>query len=207
MSLLSKTQSPELVIQDAVAADAAVIAKLGAATFAASFAHSMPAEHLQAYLEEAYTLTAISKELASKQCQFFVARLKPARAGEHGQVVGFIQLKLGSTEPCIAPGVPLCEVNRIYVSANHSGGGIGQSMMERGLKWARDQLLGSERLGRAVEVVNESVERRAAVWLGVWEENVKAQRFYGRWGFETVGTHDFVMGGTKQTDLVMIKWL
>ena len=79
---------------------------------------------------------------------------------------------------------------------------MGQLMMERGLEWARDRLLGPK------EVDVDGKERRAGVWLGVWEENVKAQRFYGRWGFEEqLGTHDFVMGDTKQTDLLIVKWL
>ena len=80
-------------------------------------------------------------------------------------------------------------------------------MVERGLKWARDQLLGSKRLVRAMDVVNEGVrERKAGVWLGVWEDNEKAQRFYRRWGFEILGAHDFITGETKQTDLIMVKW-
>ena len=198
----------EVVIQDAIPADAEAIAKIGATTFANSFGYSMPAEHLQAYLASAYTPTAISKELANKQNQFFVARLNSAHAGDNGKVVGFIQMKLGTTEGCIPSNVPLCELHRIYVSVDQVGGGIGQLMMERGLKWARNRLLGSELLGGATVVGNEGAEgQKAGVWLGVWEENVKAERFYRRWGFERVGTHDFTTGDTRQTDSVMIKWL
>lgn len=132
----------EVVMQDAVAADAEAIAKIGTTTFAKSFGYSMPAEHLQAYLAETYTPTAISKELANEQNHFFVARLNTARAADNGQAVGFIQMKLGTTQECIPPNVPMCELHRIYVSFDQVGGGIGQLMMERGLKWARDQLLG-----------------------------------------------------------------
>ena len=195
-------------MQDAVAADAGAIARIGAATFALSFGHSMPGEHMQAYLDECYTPSAILKDMANKQNHFFVARLTSALAAENGKVVGFIQMKLGTTEPCIPPNVPMCELHRIYVSADHHGGGAGQLMMERGLKWARDQLLDSNQLDQAVDVDREGVkQRKTGVWLGVWEENVKAQRFYQRWRFERVGEHDFVMGETTQTDLVMVKWL
>lgn len=209
----SLSQPHELVIQDAVPADADAIAKIAAATFALNFGHSMPAEHMQAFFAEAYTPTAISKELADKpRSQFFVARPKPARGTEDdGKVVGFIQMKLGTTEPCIPPGVPVCEINRIYVSVDHLGGGTGRLLMERGLQWARDQLLGLKRRldDGAVGVIDDGgvKEHRAGVWLGVWNENVKAERFYRRWGFKRVGEHDFVIGDTKQTDTVMIKWL
>lgn len=198
----------EVKMQDAVAADAEAIAEIGAATYANSFGYSLPAEHLQSYLGEAYTPAAISGELADKQNHFFVARLHSAHAAENGKVVGFIQMKLGTTEACIPPGVSICELQRIYVSLDHLGEGIGQLMMKRGVQWARDQLLGSERLDGAADVVDEGAKgQRAGVWLGVWEENVKAERMYRRWGFERVGAHYFATGGTKQRDWIMVKWL
>ena len=129
-------------MQDAVAADAEPIAKIGTTTFAKSFGYSMPAEHLQAYLVETYTPAARSKELASEQNHFFVARLNAARAAENGEVVGFIQMKLGTTEECIPPNVPMCEIHRIYVSFDQVGGGIGQLMMERGLKMGSGSITG-----------------------------------------------------------------
>lgn len=202
-------QPSELLIQDAVAADVEAIVKIGIKTFTLSYGHSMPAEHVQAYLNEAYTQSAISKDLASDQNHFLVAKLNTALVAENGKAVGFIQMKLGTSEQCIPPDVPMCELHRIYVSSDHFGGGTGQRMMERGLEWARDHLLGSERLDRAGnDVVNQGAkERRAGVWLGVWEENVKAQRFYRRWGFEEIGAHNFNVGGTTHRDIVMVKWL
>jgi ribosomal protein S18 acetylase RimI-like enzyme len=32
------------------------------------------------------------------------------------------------------------------------------------------------------------------MWLGVWVENHKTQRFYERLGYRTVGDHDFIIG-------------
>ena len=208
----STTPSSEFLapaIETASAADAEAIAMIGTATFVKSFGHSMPAEHLHAYLAEAYTPTAILNDLANTQNRFFVARLRdPASAEGNGQVVGFIQMKLGTTEPCLPRNVSVCELNRIYVSLDHAGGGIGHLMMERGLQWAREHLLNSRKkeFDGAAHGVNGE-ERRIGVWLGVWEENTKAQRFYRRWGFESVGTHEFAIGSTTQTDFVMVKWL
>ncbi|KAL9063611.1 MAG: hypothetical protein Q9161_009380 [Pseudevernia consocians] len=189
------SQPYELIIQTALPTDAQAIASIGAKTFAQSFGHSMLVEHMQTYLNEAYTLSAITNDLAYERNQFFVARLKSALAADNeGEVVGFIQLKLGSTEPCLPTHVPLCEIQRIYVDGGYHGGGAGRLLMEKGLEWARERLLG---VGG----------RKAAVWLGVWEENARAMRFYRRWEFERVGEHEFVMGGTRQKDFVMMKWL
>ena len=43
------------------------------------------------------------------------------------------------------------------------------------------------------------------LWLGVWEENVKAHRVYERFGFGRVGEHGFLMGTCLQMDWIMCK--
>ena len=45
------------------------------------------------------------------------------------------------------------------------------------------------------------------VWLGVWEHNYNAIRFYERIGFERCGSHDFMLGNDKQTDILLKKEL
>jgi len=41
------------------------------------------------------------------------------------------------------------------------------------------------------------------VWLGVWENNAKAIRFYRKNGFVIFDKHVFMLGNDKQTDLMM----
>lgn len=106
------SQPHELVVQNAVAADADAIVKIGVATFTLSYGHSM----VQAYLDNAYiyTLSAISKDLATNQNHYFlIARLHSAPSAENRNAVGFIiQMKLGTTEPCYPP-PPQCANVRI----------------------------------------------------------------------------------------------
>jgi diamine N-acetyltransferase len=45
----------------------------------------------------------------------------------------------------------------------------------------------------------------AALWLGVWEHNPRAIRFYEKHGFTTVGEQPFVLGKDPQRDLVMVR--
>jgi ribosomal protein S18 acetylase RimI-like enzyme len=40
-------------------------------------------------------------------------------------------------------------------------------------------------------------------WLGVWEDNHRAIRFYEKNGFEKFDSHPFILGESKQTDLLM----
>lgn len=101
------SQPYELLVQDAVVADADAIGKIGVATFKLPYGHSM----VQAYLDNAYiyTLSAISKDLATNQNHYFlIARLNSALSAENRKAVGFIiQMKLGTTEPCYPP--PMCQ--------------------------------------------------------------------------------------------------
>ena len=41
------------------------------------------------------------------------------------------------------------------------------------------------------------------VWLGVWEENPRAIRFYEKNGFVVFGEHQFQFGNELETDLMM----
>jgi len=47
-------------------------------------------------------------------------------------------------------------------------------------------------------------QRRADfLWLGVWEKNSKAIKFYQRDGFEEFDKHIFKLGNDEQTDIMM----
>jgi ribosomal protein S18 acetylase RimI-like enzyme len=41
------------------------------------------------------------------------------------------------------------------------------------------------------------------MWLGVWERNARAQVFYRKWDFRTVGEHLFPLGSDLQRDILM----
>jgi ribosomal protein S18 acetylase RimI-like enzyme len=53
----------------------------------------------------------------------------------------------------------------------------------------------------------DEAERRGfeAIWLGVWNQNVRAQVFYRKWGFEQFGIEDFQFGEEIQTDLLFFR--
>ncbi len=45
------------------------------------------------------------------------------------------------------------------------------------------------------------------MWLGVWERNPRAIAFYIKSGFVEVGSHVFIVGNDRQTDLVLVSSL
>ncbi len=45
----------------------------------------------------------------------------------------------------------------------------------------------------------------ASVWLGVNQQNVRAQRFYAKHGFGVTGTKTFRLGNHIEADYVMVR--
>ena len=172
------------ILRAARSGDAAPIAKLGAYVFSHTFAHSVEAHELQAFLDEAYTLEAIAKDLDDGDKDVIVA----VDAGNENEILGFAFLTRNSVEPAVEHVANRVELQRIYVDPKAHGMGVGSLLSREMDRMAREQGF-------------------AWIWLGVWEENYKALRAYERWGYRIVGKHDFCVGPVVQTDHVMLKEL
>jgi len=138
----------------------------------------MSGEDMQAYLDLTYTPEAIALEIGDTRNTFLVA-CQP-------EVIGFVQLKKGTTEACLPLDTPVTELHRIYMHHESNGRGVGRLLMEAAHTIAKN-------------------EHYSGIWLGVWEENVKAQKFYEKLGYERIGHHDFVIGNEIQRDWVLLK--
>ncbi|KFY21469.1 hypothetical protein V493_07371 [Pseudogymnoascus sp. VKM F-4281 (FW-2241)] len=162
--------------------DVATVAKLGAHVFSVTFGHSVPANELQSFLEESYSVTATENDLKDPMKDMIVA------SNQDGTIVGFALLTRGSTEPCISHVESTIELQRIYVDPAHHGKGVGKLLASKLEDMARKQGF-------------------KHIWLGVWEENHNAQKMYEKIGYRRVGSHDFTIGEIVQTDYIMIKEL
>jgi ribosomal protein S18 acetylase RimI-like enzyme len=179
---LPSTSDQGITVRKALPTDAVDIAKLGAQIFTVTFGYSVPPHELQAYLEEAYSASAITSDLSNAQKDTIVA------TDQEGQILGFAVLARGTIEPCVEDLEGKVELQRIYVDNNVHGKGIGRLLAETIDSMARQQGFRN-------------------IWLGVWEENQKAQMVYSRWGYKQVGAHDFAIGSVIQTDHIMTKSL
>jgi len=184
MTQVLPPKKPQITLRPATPKDAPQISVLGAHTFTTSFGYSLPAVDLKAYLESAYSIPSISSDIANPNITTIVAC--PALSPEI--VIGFSQLTRGTSEPCLEGYEKIVELQRLYVSPDFHGGGVGRMLVESVERVARE-------------------EGFVTMWLGVWEDNFKAQKVYERIGFAKVGSHDFVMGSCVQTDWILTKRL
>jgi ribosomal protein S18 acetylase RimI-like enzyme len=183
----SPLQTPAFHIRPATPSDAAQIAHLGSTVFTATFGFSIPAPDLKSYITTSYALPLITTELTSPSPHTYLVAVSPTSPTT---ILGFAQLTEHTTEPCLShlPQDSLCELQRLYVSADAHGKGVGKA------------------LTRALQNVAREKGYRY-MWLGVWEGNFVAQNVYERAGFARVGDHEFTMGRCVQIDWIMVKEL
>lgn len=170
----------ELTIRTATAADADVLSEFAARVFYDTFAPDNDPMDMQAYLSEAFTPEKQAAEIADATCVCLVANMR-------GEFAGYALLRMGAKDP-IAPridaGEPSVELQRFYVGHAWHGQGIAPRLMAACVAAARSA-------------------GGATMWLGVWERNARAIRFYTKQGFADVGSQEFRLGSDLQTDRVM----
>ena len=172
----------EILIRQAVPDDAKVLTDLAYTTFWDAFAHhpKNAPDDLNYYMRQAFNQEQIASELADEKNIFLIAELE-------GEAAGYSKIIIDNIEPGITGTRPV-ELSRLYAHQKHLGQGIGQKLMDACFERARS-------------------ENRDVMWLGVWEYNPRAQRFYEKNGFRIVGSHVFHLGEDAQTDLLMQKEL
>ena len=169
-----------LHIRRATLADAPLIASIGAETFVTSFGAQNTPENLAKHLARAFGVEIQARELADPAITYLIAE-------HNGRTAGYAQVRQGEAPPCVTGGSPV-EVRRFYVVSDFHGTGIAQALMDACAREAR------QRGGRTL-------------WLGVWDQNPRAIRFYTKWGFADVGGQTFVLGDDPQQDRVLARSL
>ena len=145
-------------------------------TFKETFEEVNTEEDMQKYLLENLSIEKLKTELENVNSEFYFAE-------NNDEILGYLKLnfKDAQTEKLEENHF---EIERIYVLKAFLGQKIGQILFDKAIEIGREKNL-------------------EYVWLGVWEENHRAIRFYGKNGFEIFGKHDFVLGEDVQTDLLM----
>jgi diamine N-acetyltransferase len=166
----------EFSIREAGPRDAASLADLSARTFKSAYRSKLSERELDDYVAATFSLGRLQDELNDPACRFLIAH-------EGGMPVGYALLRSGDPPAGVTGPEPM-ELARIYLIEEVIGKGYGTALMEACLKAAREN-------------------GHMTIWLGVWDANNRAIRFYEKWGFTVVGSLAFEFGDELQTDLVM----
>ena len=168
------TSVPEL--RKATLSDLPELLALARTSFLQAFTAGNKPENVQAYLAEAFTEDKLTKEMQEPASTFILANLG-------GKLVGYTKLNLAAAQADVQDPRSV-EVARLYTLEEVWGKGMGQLLLEAGINFARQ-------------------EGKTWLWLGVWEHNARAIRFYEKNGLRIFGSHPFPFGDEIQNDWLM----
>jgi ribosomal protein S18 acetylase RimI-like enzyme len=183
---------------------------IGARVFRTTFGHTCSEKDMADYLRDNFTLEAVRAELRDANKMFLMATIPTTNTNTSANtdantdastnasdsagastsadaVVAFCCLTRGTDDPCLAhiPVSERVELQRLYADNHVHGTGVARALMQFTLDRAQADY--------------------KHIWLGVWESNFRARRFYDRFGFARVGSHDFMLGDDRQTDDIFLK--
>ncbi|MEE4313817.1 MAG: GNAT family N-acetyltransferase [Desulfofustis sp.] len=145
-------------------------------TFAETFADDNSEENIAEYLANGFSVEKLTDELNDPNSQFYFARID-------GQAIGYLKVNSGASQTEIRDSHAL-EIERIYVLKAYHGKHVGKLLYEKALEISKQNEI-------------------EYMWLGVWEKNPRALRFYKKIGFQEFDKHIFTLGNEKQTDIMM----
>ena len=145
-------------------------------TFTDAFAAQNDPEDFEHYLNTALTSETLANELNHSHTSFYFVK-------NSKETVGYFKINDAKAQTDIHDKSSY-ELERIYVVSGYQGHGIGEWMIEQVVYLAQKA-------------------KKDYIWLGVWEENTAAIRFYEKKGFIKFGRHPYYIGKDKQMDWLM----
>jgi GNAT superfamily N-acetyltransferase len=176
----TRTPSAGLVVRRAQAADAMVLHEVAAATFPLACPPDTKPAAIEAFIAANLTAENFAHHLADPVRTLFLAEVD-------GSAAGYTMLVAEEPhDPDVEAVVilrPTVELSKFYVVPGQHGRGVARPLMSA--------------------TVDEAVWRGAkSIWLGVNDQNARANRFYEKCGFQTVGTKRFRLGDRWESDFV-----
>ncbi len=127
-------------------------------------------------MEKAFSIETLQKELCILGTSFYFVFMGNSLAG-------YFKINEGEAQSDINDHNSL-ELERIYVLAEFQGKGIGRKI-----------------LGEVKQMAK--FKKKKYVWLGVWQLNPEAVKFYKTNDFIIFGEHPYYIGNDRQMDWLM----
>ena len=165
-----------LVIRKATPDDADAMSRIATDTFVETFGHLYPPEDLAYFLLNSYSPAAQREMLENESVAMWFLEREGIPVGHAcAGACGLPHPDANETDG---------ELKRLYVLREAHNGGWGTRLLETALDWLQK-------------------DGPRALWIGVWSENLGAQRFYARHGFHKVGEYEFPVGETRDREFIL----
>lgn len=174
-----------VVVRIAGEDDAALLHAVAAETFPLACPPDTPLESIESFIAESLSEAAFAEYLRDPGRELFVAEVDGSAAG-YAMLVHAEPVDADVTASVSAR--PTAELSKLYVRAAHHGAGVSVALVESAVLAARTR-------------------GALSVWLGVNDQNARANRFYEKNGFVRVGTKRFRLGARLESDFVRERML
>lgn len=158
--------------------DLGLLQDISVGTFHETFKDQNSPESMKAYLDRAFNLNQLEKEMRNSSSEFYFIYY-------NGEIAGYLKVNTDDAQTEMM-GHDSLEIERIYVKSRYQKHGLGKLLFNKAMDIA---------LAR----------NKRNVWLGVWECNENAIAFYKKMEFVQTGSHSFYMGDEEQRDYIMTK--
>ena len=146
-------------------------------TFKQTFAAQNTRENIRLYLKNKISTKQLRKEICDPNSKFYFVYQK-------NKIIGYLKINFNDSQREKMYLHNGFEIERIYLIAEFQGKGLGKKLLTKILNMGKE--MGYKK-----------------VWLGVWENNFRAIRFYKKYGFKKFGQHNFLLGNDLQTDYLL----
>ena len=145
-----------------------------------TFVKTIPADvkesDLTVYVQDRFGKKVLEQSLSNPDSRFYIAK-------QNEKAIGYLKINFGNAQTDVKDPKGM-EIERIYILGEYFGKNVGNMLLGKALESARRKNL-------------------SYVWLGVWEKNPRAIRFYEKNGFVRFGIHSFKFGNDTHTDILM----
>jgi diamine N-acetyltransferase len=167
-------------VRTAIATDAATLAAVAAVTFPLACPPDTTQDSIDRFIADNLREPHFAGYLADPARELLLAEVD-------GEPVGYTMLVAGEPHDAdVAATItarPTVELSKCYVLPEHHGHGVAAALMAASIEVARSR-------------------DAAGLWLGVNQQNERANGFYAKSGFAIVGTKKFLVGERYEDDYV-----
>ena len=156
-------------IQKATTENSETIWFIGLTSFLSSHGKSASKEFIDTFILEHYNPGTISKELSNPINNYFLLF-------QNSNPLGFSNLQLNNSHSYLSF-KNVAKLDRIYFLEVTYGKGFGAELLKHNIEFSIKY-------------------KQKGIWLFTWVENDRAVKFYRKFGFKTIGKHNYKISKT-----------
>jgi ribosomal protein S18 acetylase RimI-like enzyme len=175
LSLTLNCKAMAYMIDEVTFDELSILGQISRKTFEDAFGELNKATDMSIYISNHLSDNNIASEWNNYQSKFYFLR-------HRDKILGYIKLNVGTAQNEDFENA--LEIERVYIIQENQSSGMGKLLLDFAVEFARSL-------------------KKSIIWLGVWERNEGAIRFYERNGFVQFSSHTFMLGEDKQIDVLM----